>query len=398
MLTDATIKQEPTPERPKKMSDGGGLYIELSPSGARTWRWAYRHGGKQKTLTIGAYPKVTLAAARKARDAARDRLQHGFDPVIEQQQEKERARFAAGTTFELVGKEWQDKRKQEDLSGSSYRKDKQMLDHHAYPALGDRAIDTITAPEILTLLRRVEGKGAVHTAHRLRSTLSRVFRYAVATGRAERDPAADLVGALVSKKTVHHPALFEPKEIGGLVRAMSGYDGQMVRIAMLTLLHTFVRPGELRLAEWEEFDLDAAMWTVPEGRMKMRRKHLVPLSPQVVTMLRDLRGLTGDGKYLFGTRRPMSDMTVNAALRRLGYDRGQVVGHGFRRTASTILNESGEFSPDVIEKQLAHESGSVRSIYNAAQYMPERVRMMTWWSDWLDGVAAPADEFDLLLA
>lgn len=400
MLTDPVIKQTAMPERTRKLSDGGGLYLELSPAGARTWRWAYRFGGKQKTMTLGAYPQVTLAAARKQRDAAKLRLQQGIDPVVERRQERDRARFAAGATFEEIGKEWQEKRKQEDLSGSTYRKDKQMLDHHAYPAIGDRPIATITAPEILVLLRRVEAKDAIHTAHRLRSTISRVFRYAIATGRAERDPAADLVGALVTKKAVHHPALFDPKEIGELVRAMSGYGSPMLRIALLMQIHTFTRPGELRKAEWAEFDPD--MWTIPEGRMKMRRRHLVPLSPQVQELLAELRPITGHSKYLFPSpnshRKPISDMTMNAALRRLGYTGDVVVAHGFRRTASTILNESGLWSEDAIEKQLAHESGSVRAIYNAAQYLPERIRMMTWWSSWLDGVAAPQDEFDALLA
>jgi integrase len=392
MLTDTEIKQTPTPEAVKKMADGGGLYIELSPAGTRTWRWAFRHCGKQKTLTIGAYPKVTLAQARKARDLARERLKDGVDPVIERQQQRERAMAAAGTTFEDIGREWQNKRKQEDLSDSAYRKDKQLLDHHAYPAIGPRPINTITPPEILTLLRRVEVRGHVHTAKRLRSTLSRVFRYGVATGRCDRDPAADLVGALVTKKTVHHPALFDPKEIGALVRAMDGYEGKLVRLAMLIQLHTFVRPGELRKAMWSEFDLDTAIWRISGARMKMRRDHIVPLSPQVVTMLRELQELSGYGHWLFpsmlGSKICMSDATVNAALRRLGYGRDRVVGHGFRRTASTILNESGLWSVDSVELQLAHVDGSVRGIYNAALRLDERTKMMSWYSDWLNEQAA----------
>jgi len=387
-LTDVAIRKLQTPPRPVKKFDAGGLYLHLQPTGSKIWRMSYRFAGKQNTISFGRYPDVTLGDARKQRDAAKELIEVGYDPVVKRQQERERAMFAAANTFEEIGREWQEKRLKEDLSHSARRKDTQMLNHHAYPALGSRRIVEITAPEILALIRRVEAKGATETAHRLRGTISRVFRYAIATGRAERDPAAALVGALVAHNTTHHAALFEPKAIGGLMRAIEGYDAAVTRAALKLQVHTFVRPSELRLAEWTEFDLDGALWTIPEGRMKMARKHLVPLSPQVVAVLRELHTITGEGRYLFpsmlGGRRPMSDATVNAALRRMGYTKDQVVGHGFRRTASTILNESGLFNSDAIERQLAHVDGGVRGIYNAAEYLPERTRMMTWYSEWLD--------------
>lgn len=294
-------------------------------------------------------------------------------------------------TFEEVGREWQAKRQREALSASTYDKDRQLLDLLAYPHLGALRMGRVTAPEILALLRDVEARGNFETAHRLRSTISRVFRYGIATGRCERDPAADLVGALISRRTTHHPALFEPREIGDLVRRIQSYAGSpVVRLAMLVLLRTYVRPGELRSARWSEIDLEARTWTISAERMKMRRKHVVPLPNQVIEHLEELRPITGTGPNVFdvGRGKPISDGTINAALRRLGYSRHQVVAHGFRRTASTILNESGEFTPDAIEMSLAHAPQGVRGIYNAAKYMPERVKMAQWYSDFLDRVAA----------
>lgn len=298
---------------------------------------------------------------------------------------------AARATFEDVGREWQSKRKRENLSASTHAKDYQLLDQLAYPALGSRRLAKITPPDVLRLLREIEGQGKTETAHRLRSIISRVFRYGIATGQCDRNPAADLIGALVSHQTTHHPALFEPREIGDLVRRIEAYPGStVVRLAMLVLLHTYVRPGELRSARWSEIDLEARVWTISAERMKMRRKHVVPLSSQVVAHLEELREITGAGAYVFdvGRGKPISDGTINAALRRLGYGKDEVVAHGFRRTASTILNESGEFTPDAIEMSLAHAPQGVRGIYNAAQYMPERIRMAQWYSDWLDAACA----------
>lgn len=308
-------------------------------------------------------------------------------------------RFISGAkstpSFADVGREWQAKRQRENLSASTHRKDVQLLDQLAYPALGGRRIDEIKPPEVLALLRQVEDRGCTETAHRLRSIIARVFRYGIATGRCDRNPAGDLIGALVAHQTTHHPALFEPKEIGGLVRALRGYRGSpIVRLALLVLLNTYVRPGELRNGQWSEIDTEAATWTISGTRMKMRRKHIVPLSRQVLGYLEELRVLTGGSGYLFpavrGGGQPISDGTINAALRRLGYTKDEVVGHGFRRTASTILNECGEFSADAIEMSLAHAAQGVRGIYNAAQYMPERIRMAQFYGDFLDEVAARA--------
>jgi len=400
MLTDIAIRNLPPVEGQAKKADGEGLFLHLQGK-RRTWRMAYRFAGKQRTITFGEYPDVSLTEARRRRDAAKALLDAHVDPVVHAQQEAARAVVAAATTFEMVGKEWQAKRSKEELSHSAHRKDAQMLDGHAYPVLGPRAISSITAPEILAMIRDVEARGNYDTAHRLRSTVSRVFRYAIATGRCERDPAGDLADALVQKTVEHHAALFDPKEIGGLMRAIGGYTGEVVtRIAMQMQAHTFVRPGNLRTAEWKDFDLVELRWTLTEGKMKMKRKFLVPLSAHVVALLEELHPLTGSGRYLFpsvrGRQRPMSDMTVNAALRRLGYTKDEVVGHGFRRTASTILNESGLFRSDVVERQLAHVDGSVRGIYNAAEYWPERVALMTWWSNWLE--AQRVGEVDPLAA
>jgi len=386
-LSDLEVRKIKPNEKAIKKADSGGLYLHVLPSGTKTWRMAFRLSGQQRVISFGNYPDVSLADARKQRDEAKDLIAQQIDPTIERQQEKERQAMVAASTFEAFGREWQEKRQKEKLSASAHRKDKQMLDHHAYPAIGNRPLASITAPEILTMIREVEAKGNYETAHRLRSTVSRVFRYGIVTGRAERDPAADLVGALVRHTSEHHAALFEPKEIGGLLRAINGYTGSAItRIAMLMLAHVFVRPGELRHAEWSEIADDR--WVLPEAKMKMGKKLIVPLSPYVQGLVADLRQMTGSGRYLFpsvlGGRRPMSDGTVNAALRRLGYSKDEQVGHGFRRTASTILNESGLWNPDAIERQLAHVDGSVRGVYNSALHLDERVRMMTWWSEWLE--------------
>lgn len=300
---------------------------------------------------------------------------------------------ASPPTFEDVGREWQAKRRLEGLSPSALDKDRLLLERLAYPVIGSRRMDRLKPPEILALLRQVEARGRNETAHRLRSTISRVFHYGIATGRCEQDPAAALAGALVARRTRHHPTLFDRDQVGELLRAIRGYTGApSVRLAMLVLLYTYVRPGELRQGRWSELDAGAGLWTLPAGRMKMRRKHIVPVSRQVSGFLAELREITGGGDLMFaavrGGDRPISDGTINAALRRLGYGSDQVVGHGFRRTASTVLNESGLFSPDAIEMSLAHAPQGVRAIYNAAQYLPERVEMAQWYSDWLDAAAA----------
>jgi integrase len=262
-----------------------------------------------------------------------------------------------------------------------------------YPLIGDRPVDGITAPELLAALRLVEGRGKYETARRLRSICSGIFRYAIATGRAERDPAADLRGALTTPKVTHHPAITEPKKIRGLLRAIDGYDGhEATRMALQLLALTFPRSAELRHAEWPEIDLDKAVWVIPAARMKMRREHRIPLATQAIDIIKALRAITGGSRWLFPaihtSTRPMGETTLNAALRRMGYDKNEMTAHGFRTMASTRLNEMG-FSPDVIERQLAHVDGnSVRRAYNAAQYWPERITMMARWADSLDGLRA----------
>ena len=388
MLNDTRIRTTKPCKRPIKLSDSGGLYLLIAPHGSKLWRLAYRFGGKQKTLAIGAYPTSTLKAARDKREEAKRLLANGIDPSAQRQLDKQIK--ATGNTFKAVAEEVLAKLEEEGRADVTLTKKRWLLDF-AYPAFGDRPIAEITALEVLSVLRRVEGRGRYETARRLRSTCGTIFRYAIATGRAERDPSADLRGALTSPKVNHRAAIVDPVGIGGLLRAIDDYDGLPITKAALRLAPlVFVRPGELRHAEWAEFDLPAAEWRIPPAKMKMRRPHRVPLSRQALDVLRDLRPISGGGRFLFpsirSTVRPMSENTLNAALRRLGYGTDEMTAHGFRAMASTRLNEMGGWNPDAIERQLAHqEQDDTRRAYvHAAEYWPERVKMMQAWADYLD--------------
>jgi integrase len=388
MLNDTRVRTAKPSDRPIKLSDSGGLHLLIQPNGSKLWRLAYRFGGKQKTLAIGAYPAVTLKHAREKRDDARRLLADNIDPSMQRRLEKLTA--ASGNTFRAVAEEVLAKLKREGRAEVTLGKKRWLLDF-AYPAIGERPIAEITAPELLAVLRKVEARGRYESARRLRSTCGMVFRYAIATGRAERDPSLDLRGALTAPKVVHRAAIVDPAEIGALLRAIEDYDGLALTKEALKLAPlVFVRPGELRKAEWAEFDLEHAEWRIPAAKMKMRRLHRVPLSKQALAIIRDLQAFSRGGRWLFPSvlsiSRPMSENTLNAALRRLGYSKAHMTAHGFKGMASTRLNEMGCWNSDAIERQLAHqESDDVRRAYmHAAEYWPERVKMMQAWADYLD--------------
>ena len=388
-LTDLQIRKEKSGERLRKLSDGRGLQLWIMPSGAKLWRVAYRFAGVQKLLALGAYPGMTLQAARNKCEAARQMLAEGVDPMAAKKAQKAAQVTAQANTFDNLAQELLSKKRAESKSESTIGKVEWLLGL-ASPFLGARPISEITPPEILTVLRSVEARGRIETANRLRANIGQVFRYAIATGRAASDPTQALRGAIATPTTIHRAAITDPKAFGGLLRAVAGYEGAPeTRAALQLLALTFVRPGEMRLAEWAEFDLEGGLWTIPAGRMKMRRPHRIPLARQTLAILEELKAITGGGALLFpSVRSPsrcMSENTINAALRRLGYGKEEMSGHGFRSAASSMLNESGIWNPDAIESQLAHvEANTVRHAYQRAEFWDERIRMMTWWADRCD--------------
>src|SRR5262245_53976128 len=388
MLNDTRVRNAKGGDRPIKLADSGGLYLLIQPHGSKLWRMAYRFDGKQKTLALGIYPTVPLQEAREQRDAAKRLLAKGIDPSAQRRLDKRTA--ATGNTFKAVAEEVLDKLEKEGRAPRTLKKLRWLLDF-AYPWIGERRVAEITAPDLLSVLRKVEARGRYETARRLRSTCGTVFRYAIATGRADRDPSADLHGALTAPKVNHRSTIVDPTAIGALLRAIEGYDGQSTtKVALRLAPLVFVRPGELRHAEWTEIDFEAAEWRIPAAKMKMLRLHRVPLSRQALSIIRELQGISGGGRWLFPSvrsmARPISENTLNAALRRLGYGPEEMTTHGFRAMASVRLNEMGRWNPDAIERQLAHqESDDVRRAYiHAAEYWPERVKMMQVWADHLD--------------
>ena len=401
-LTAVEVRVLKGRERPYKVSDSGGLYLFIQPSGQRYWRLAYRYDGK-RTMALGVYPDVGLADARSKRDAVRKILAAGSVPVAVARDEALAEKLAHKVTFRVVAEEWFSKCEREGRAEITLHKQRWLLDF-AYPKLAERPIAHITAHEVYETLRTVEAKGHYETARRLRGTCGQVFRYAVATGRAERDVCADLRGSLITPKVKHLGAITKQSEVGKLMRAIDGFDGYRVTHAALRLApHLFVRPGELRHAEWDEFDFDECVWAIPADKMKMRRPHFVPLSRQALALIQDIRPVTQGHRYLFpcqGKRdRPMCENTLNLALQRLGYGGGRMTAHGFRAMASTLLNEMGGWNPDAIERQLGHvDANSIRRIYARGEYWDERVRMMQFWSDNLDKLraadAARPDNFE----
>lgn len=387
-LTATSIKNARAVDKPLKLFDGGGLYLLVNPNGSRWWRFKYRYLGKEKLLSLGTYPEVSLKDARDRRDEVRKQLAADIDPGEHRKARKTAIADRAENSFEIVAREWFSKYSPNWAAGHS---DKiiRRLERDIFPWLGGRPIADINPPDLLAVLRRIESRGAIETAHRAQQNCSQVFRYSVATGRAQRDPTADLRGALTPVKERHHASITDPKRVGELMRVIDGYRGSFITKCALRLAPLFfVRPGELRKAEWVEFDLDQAEWRIPAERMKAREQHIVPLSEQAVGILRELHGLTGVRQHVFpGARtngRAMSENTVNAALRRLGYAKDEMTGHGFRSMASTLLNEQG-WHRDAIERQLAHaERNNVRAAYNFAEHLPERRKMMQAWADYLE--------------
>ncbi|WP_414899754.1 tyrosine-type recombinase/integrase [Sphingomonas flavalba] len=347
MLTQLQIAAAKPNTKPYSLSDGEGLSLTIQPTGAKLWRFRYRYGGVAKTLHMGPWPTTSLAEAREKCREARKAIADGLDPVVEKKRAKIAKKFATATTFRAVALEWIAKCEREGRAEVTLDKIRWLLGM-AYPLIGSHPIDAITPIEALSVLRKVEERGRYESARRIRSVLSRVFRYGIATARCDRDVAADLRGALTTPKTKHHAAITEPDEVGILLRTIDAYNGQAVtRMALLLSPHLFVRPGELRQAEWSELDLEKAVWSIPAERMKMRRPHKVPLSRQSRALIEELREISGHRQHLFpcmgSPRRPMSENGVNQALRRMGYKTGEMTAHGFRALAASLLNEMGRW-------------------------------------------------------
>ncbi|MGZ3579727.1 MAG: tyrosine-type recombinase/integrase [Syntrophales bacterium] len=393
-LSDIKIRTSKPSDKQKKLFDGDGLFLLVTPQGGKYFRLKYRFDGKEKLLALGTYPEISLADARQRRDEARGQIAHGIDPGAVRKAQKQ-AETSETETFEVITREWHTKFTPTWTPGYA-EKLLSALDRDVFPWLGKRPIKELKAPELLAALRRIESRGTLETAHRMRGLLGQIFRYAVATGRAERDPVADLRGALPQPNERHHAAITDPKEVAPLLRAIDGYQGHfVVKCALRLAPMLFVRPGELRHAEWAEIDLDEAAWNIPAHKMKMKEPHLVPLSHQAVEILRELQPLTGAGRYVFPSARsfsrPMSNNAILAALRRMGYDKDTMTGHGFRAMARTILDEVLQVRPDYIEHQLAHAVRDPNGrAYNRTAHLAKRRKMMQTWADYLDGLKAGA--------
>ena len=392
-LTDTTIKNAKPKDKPYKLADGGGMYLLVNTKGQKWWRLDYRLNGKRKTISFGVYPDVPLKTARTRRTVAREQIAAGENPS--EIRKKEKAAIDGADSFRTVADERLEKHSSK-WTPKTFDSVTTRLTNYVYPWLGDEPVSKITAVDLLAALRRIEEKGALETAHKVRQYCGQVFRYAIATGRATRDVSQDLKGALTPVNTRHYASITEPRKIGELLRAIDGYKGQPVtRYALRLAPLIFLRPGELRRAAWEDIDLDDAEWRIPAEKMKMDRPHIVPLSAQALEVLKEIEPLTGNGPYLFPSirtkQRPMSENTLNAALRGMGYSRDEMTAHGFRSMASTRLNELG-WNRDAIERQLAHvEGNAVRAAYNYAEHLDERREMMQAWADYLDGLRRGAD-------
>lgn len=409
MLTEIACKAATCPDdRPRvRLTDAGGLYLEVTPNGAKRWFWKYRFDGKEKRLSLGSYPDVKLKAARLARDDARRLQSQGNDPVQRRKIDKATARINSGTTYEKVAREFH-ALKVKEWSEAHFTKWIRLQEANLFPWIGPLPIADITAPLLLETLRRVEARGRNETAHSLRQYAGQVFRYGMATGRCAQDPAHALRGALQAVIVKHMAAVLEPKQAGELLRAIDAYQGHpTTREALILSALLFQRPGNIRQMEWAWVDLDGAMLTIPAAAMKRTvqgkltgKPHLVPLAPQAVASLRRMHTLSGSGRYVFPSlltgERPMSDNTVNAALRRMGYSNSEMTAHGFRAMARTILGEHLETDPEVIEAQLAHgKSGPLGMAYDRTTYMTQRRKMMNEWADYLDKLRKGADVITL---
>jgi integrase len=386
-LTDSQVRNLAAGSRRYRKSDDRGLYVEVSPTGSKLWHYKYRYGGKEKRLALGPYPQVKLVEARRKRDAARVQLNEGLDPLLERKRAKASRRTGGNNTFSSVAEEFIRKREKERCSEATATKARwfaSLLE----PTIGTLALDDIDPRLLLAPLKRLEARGTHETAKRTLNFASRVFRYGVVTGRASSDPAALLAGALITHQPRHYAAILDQHRLGDLLRAIEDYDSPITKLALKILAHVFMRPGELRLASWGDIDFEKAVWIIPAKRAKMRRKHVAPLSPTVIELLRETRRLTGPEGYVFPAlnkpRAPMSENTLNVALRRMGFGRDEATSHGFRATACTFLNECSPFSEDAIERALGHAPrNAVRGAYHRGEHWEERVRMAQWWSEFL---------------
>ena len=398
-LTDTAIRNAKPGAKAIKLTDGRGMFLLVTPAGGKLWRLKFRIEGREKLLALGAYPEVGLGEARRRREEVRELIALGKDPSREKQREKVRARIQAADTFKAICDEYCQKRRRDGAKGwapaTAIRSE--YLLSLVCGSIGKLPIGEIEPADVLTAIRRIEGKGKLESARRSLQLSGAVFRYAVATARLASDPTRDLRGALTAPTVTHYGAITDAKKVGGLLRAIDDYDGSgITRLALQIAPHVFVRPGELRHAEWGEIDLDGALWIIPAGKMKMRKAHQVPLSRQAVELFREVRAITGPIGFVFPSvrtcARPMSENTINAGLRRLGYASDEMTAHGFRAMASTLLNESGRWHPDAIERALAHgDDDKVRAAYHRGAHWKERVEMAQWWSDYLDTLRKGAE-------
>lgn len=398
-LTDVAIRNAKPDAKAYKLADGAGMFLLVTPTGGKLWRLKYRIDGREKLLAMGAYPETSLSDARKRREEARALVARGIDPSREKQRDKARSRIQATDTFTAIANEYCAKRRRDGEKGWSPATAirSEYLLSLLNGSIGRLAIADIEPADVLAAVRKIEAKGNLESARRTLQLASMVFRYAVATARLRSDPTRDLRGALTAPTVTHYGAITDAKGVGELLRAIDGYEGQgLTKLALQFAPHVFVRPGELRHAEWEEIDLEAGVWNIPAGKMKMGKAHHVPLSKQALAILKQLHAATGPSGYAFPSirtrTRPMSENTLNAALRRLGYTSKEMTGHGFRAMASTLLNESGKWNPDAIERALAHaDTDKVRAAYHRGAHWQERVEMAQWWSDYLDQLRKGAD-------
>ena len=409
-LTDIAIRNAKPGDKPRKLSDGDWLFLVVNPNGSKHWRMGYRFDGKESVMSLGSYPSVSLREAREKRDKAKDLLREGKNPNKQKKLDEIAQAKSEANTFAKAAADLLDKKRRENRADATIAKTEWLLSF-ALPSLGKRPVADISAAEVLLVLRTVERRGRYESARRLRSVIGEVFRYAIAEDLLKDDPTFALRGALTAPAVKHRAAIIEPDDFGGLLRAIDSFDGQPTTKSALQLMALlFPRPGELRMAEWCEFDLENATWTIPGSRTKMRREHKVPLARQALAILDGLKALTGRGELVFpgygmGSSagkpvkpRPISENTMNGALRRLGYGPEEMTSHGFRAAASTLLNESGKFSPDAIERALAHQDeDKVRRAYSRGAFWSERVTMAQWWADYLDVLRAkrPADVLPL---
>lgn len=402
-LTDLALRNAKPGDKPRRLSDGGGLFLEIKPNGGKYWRMAYRFAGKQKLLAFGVYPEISAPEARKAAQQAREHLAAGRDPGLVKKILK--GANCTENTFRAVAEEWIEKFKHM-WTESHFKNVSGRLQRDIYPWIGNRPVGEISAPELLAVLRKIEARGHIESAHRASTNAGQVFMYAIATGRAERNPATDLKGAIPPSSVKHMSSITDPEQVGELMRAFDRYHGSpLTKCALQLAAHVFLRSGEIRLAEWSEIDFEKAEWRIPISRMKGKKRdkeanpsayHLVPLATQVIKILREVQALSGHGKYLFpGLRsslRPMSDATLTNALRRMGYSQEELHVHGLRATARTLIRQELGFDEEPIERQLGHAvKGPLGAAYNRADFVTERKRMMQAWADYLDKLKAETE-------